>query len=392
MTSDKERRQRLLALARSRQAAGAPTEVEATAEPLRASPISVAPAEGRETRGDKKRRRLVKAPTTVITVEEESSGSPLVQRKRKGTEGPEGDASPLPQAHASPERPPSPAPLSSPPPAKSPPPTQAAGSGIVRSEETPHPLPSPRPQDSATTTEGGGESSFRVTGPSAEGLPKVLRLTKQLLQNQELIKWSSSELDLHLARQMVLSLEFSTRHRRLEKLEGRVKELLGQQESLQSDYEALQDTNSMLKKMLEETQMARVQQIQETIKTEMLMGDAVATLDSQLMETTGKAVQLKAETTYMRQQNANLTEALATSDQKQDAESTIATLTTEKAVLEADKAGFESEKAKLWEEAADTFTEGFDFAIEQLKCAFPEVDRSQLSINFEVVDGKIVRP
>ena len=87
----------------------------------------------------------------------------------------------------------------------------------MRSEETPHPLPSPRPQDSATTTEGGGE-----------GLPKVLRLTKQLLQNQELIKWSSSELDLHLARQMVLSLEFSTQHRRLKKLEGRVKELLGQ--------------------------------------------------------------------------------------------------------------------------------------------------------------------
>ena len=78
MTSDKERRQRLLALARSRQAAGAPTEVEATAEPLHASPISLAPAEGRETRGDKKRRRLVKAPTTVINVEEESSGSPLV--------------------------------------------------------------------------------------------------------------------------------------------------------------------------------------------------------------------------------------------------------------------------------------------------------------------------
>jgi len=232
-----------------------------------------------------------------------------------------------------------------------------------------------------------------VTGPSAKGLPKVLRLTKQLLQNQELIKWRSSELDLLLARQMVLSLEFSTQHRRLEKLEGRVKELLGQQESLQSDYEALQDTNNMLKKMLEETQMARVQQIQETIKTEMLMGNAVATFDSQLMETTGKAVQLEAETTYMRQQNANLTEDLAASDQKlKDAESTIATLTTENAALETDKAGFESEKATLREEAADTFAEGFDFAIEQLKCAFPEVDRSTLSINFEVVDGKIVRP
>ena len=134
--------------------------MEPIAEPIRASPISVAPAEGRETRGDKKRKRLAKAPTTVIAIEEESFGSPLVQKKRRATEGPEDDANPLPQAHASPEHPPSPAPLSSPPPAKSPPPTQAAGSGIARSEGTPRPLPSSRPQDSATASEGGGESSF----------------------------------------------------------------------------------------------------------------------------------------------------------------------------------------------------------------------------------------
>jgi len=76
MTSDKERRQRLLALARSRRAAEASSEVEAIAEAIPASPISVAPAERRETRGDKKRKRLVKAPTTVISIEEESSGSP----------------------------------------------------------------------------------------------------------------------------------------------------------------------------------------------------------------------------------------------------------------------------------------------------------------------------
>jgi len=192
---------------------------------------------------------------------------------------------------------------------------------------------------------------------------------------------------------MVLSLEFSTQHRRLEKLEGKVKVLLSQQESLRSDYEALQDTNGMLKDMLEESKMARVQQVQETIKTEMLMGEVVAALDFQLLETTGKAIQLEAETAYMRQQNANLTEALAASDRKlKEAESIIATLTTEKVALETNKAGFEAEKTKLWEEAADTFAEGFDFALEQLKCAFPEVDRSQLSIEFEVVDGKVVRP
>jgi len=50
-------------------------------------------------------------------------------------------------------------------------------------------------------------------------------LTKQLLQNRELVKWSASEVDLHLACQMVLSLEFSTQHRRLEKLEGKMSEL-----------------------------------------------------------------------------------------------------------------------------------------------------------------------
>ena len=171
MTSDKERRQRLLALARSRRAAEASSEVEAVAEPIPASPISVAPAEGCETRDEKKRKRLVKAPSTVISIEEESSGSPLVQRRKRGVESLEGDANPIPQAQASPERPPSPALLPSPPPAKSPPPTQEAGSGVARSEGTPHPLPSPCPQDSATTTEGGGESSFQAVGSTFEGLP-----------------------------------------------------------------------------------------------------------------------------------------------------------------------------------------------------------------------------
>ena len=210
MTSDKERRQRLLALARSRRTGGASSGTEAIAEPIRASPISVAPAEGPETRGDKKRKQLVKAPTTVISVEEESSGSPLVQRRKRGTEGLEGDATPVPQAQASPEHPPSPAPLSSPPPARSPLPTQAAGSGAARSEGTSRPPTSPCLQDSATTTEGGGESSLPASGSSAEGLTRVLRLTKQLIQGRELVKWSASEVDLHLARQMALSLEFST--------------------------------------------------------------------------------------------------------------------------------------------------------------------------------------
>ena len=61
-------------------------------------------------------------------------------------------------------------------------------------------------------------------------------------------------------------------------------------------------------------------------------------------------------------------------------------------MLETDKAELEAEKAKLWEEAADTFAEGFDLALEQVKCVFPEADYSKFAIDFEVVDGKIIRP
>ena len=75
-----------------------------------------------------------------------------------------------------------------------------------------------------------------------------------------------------------------------------------------------------------------------------------------------------------------------------EAESTIATLVTEKVVLETDKAELEAEKTKLWEEAADTFAEGFDLALKQVKCVFPEADHSQFAMDFEVVDDKIVRP
>jgi len=107
--------------------------------------------------------------------------------------------------------------------------------------------------------------------------------------------------DLHLARQMVLSLEFSTQHRRLEKLEGKMNELLNQKESLQSDYEALQNTNGMLKDMLEEAKKGRALQIQETIKTEMLMGDAITALDADLLETTGRTLQLETENAFMCQ-------------------------------------------------------------------------------------------
>ncbi|XP_068476812.1 uncharacterized protein [Phaseolus vulgaris] len=249
-------------------------------------------------------------------------------------------------------------------------------------------------------TEGGGESSHRASGSSTEGITRVIQLTRQLLQNRELVKWSGSEVDLHLARQLVLSLEFSTQHSRIKKLEGKMGELINQKESLQSDYEALQSTNDMLRDMVEEAKRGRALQVQETIKTEMLTGDAVAALDAELVETTGRAIQLEAENAFLRQQIANLAEALAVNERRandqgsklKEAESTIATIVTEKVVLETDKAELEAEKTKLWEEAADTFAEGFDLALEQVKCVFPEADCSQFAIDFEVVDGQIVRP
>ena len=97
-------------------------------------------------------------------------------------------------------------------------------------------------------------------------------------------------MDLHLARQLVLSLEFSTQHRRIEKLERKRSELHDQKESLQSDYEALQNTNGLLRDMVEEAKRGHALQVQETIKIEMMMGDAVAILDGELVETTGRAI------------------------------------------------------------------------------------------------------
>jgi len=204
MTSSKERRQKLIELAKSRRATRSSSGTEATAEvsskPISASPLPVAPAEGPETRGERKRKRPVKAPTTVASTEGESSGSLLVQRKRRGTEvggsstprpeGVEGDASPTPPAQTSPTRPPSPAHLPSPPPASQPLtlPSQAAGSGAARSEGTSHPSTSPRPQASVATTEGGSESSHWASSSNTEGLTRVIQMTRQLLQNRELVK------------------------------------------------------------------------------------------------------------------------------------------------------------------------------------------------------------
>jgi len=91
MTSGKDRRRALLELARTRGAKETGSS-SSTTEPIAAPPLSVAPTEGPEP--EKKRRRLAKAfPATVAVVaaptpstEEESSGSPLIHRKRKHQE------------------------------------------------------------------------------------------------------------------------------------------------------------------------------------------------------------------------------------------------------------------------------------------------------------------
>jgi len=91
MTSGKDRKRALLELARTRGAKGTGSS-PSTTEPIAAPPLSVAPAEGPEP--ERKRRRLVKAlpPTVAVaaeptpSTEEESSGFPLIHRKRKHQE------------------------------------------------------------------------------------------------------------------------------------------------------------------------------------------------------------------------------------------------------------------------------------------------------------------
>ena len=104
---------------------------------------------------------------------------------------------------------------------------------------------------------------------------------------------------MHLARQVVLSLEFSTQHRKQIALEKRVKELEHDKESLRSDFEAAQGSVELMRGMVEKARREYLAQVQETIKTEILMGEAVSSLDCTVVE-------LKAETSSLRQQNTQL--------------------------------------------------------------------------------------
>ena len=104
---------------------------------------------------------------------------------------------------------------------------------------------------------------------------------------------------MHLARQMVLSLEFSTQHRKQLALEKRVKDLEHDKESLRSDFEAAQGSVELMRGMVEKARREYLAQVQETIKTEILMGQTVSSLDCAMVE-------LRAETSSLRQLNSQL--------------------------------------------------------------------------------------
>ena len=198
------------------------------------------------------------------------------------------------------------------------------------------------------------------------------------------------------------------------KAQMRVKELEHDKESLQSDFEAAQESTALLRGMVEKSRGEYLAQVQETIKTEILMGQAITALDCEVMELRGKVTHLGAETSSLHQQNSHLAgelesikEAAATREKKleevvselseakgqlEEAASSIASLTAEMNAVEASKQKLEVEKADLMGVGAEAFADGFELALEQIKCILPDLDLSQFSIYHEVVDGKLVPP
>jgi len=458
MTSGKDRRRALLELARTRGAKGTGSS-SSTTEPIATPPLSVAPTEGPEP--EKKRRRLAKAfPATVAaatastpSTEEESYGSPLIHRKRKHQDGgasslrpgeievaqieegspppPPTQPAPAPTSSPSPQRLPSPTPqLSSPASLPPPPPagqaigqpTPPVGSDSAHSGGFPRLPTSPPPLTSAATAEGG-EASLQPSssGASNENFSRVIALVRHFIRSRELLEWSGQEVDVHLAKQIVLSLEFSTQHRKQLVLEKRVKELEHDKESLQSDFEAAQGSVALMRDMVEKSRKEYLSQVQETIKTEILMGQAVNTLDSEVVELRSKVINLEAETSSLRQLNSQLVGDLKSTKEEatdggkklekavselsavkvelaeakgklEEAASSIASLTTEKNALETSKQELKAENAELMNVGADALADGFELAFEQIRCVLPDLDLTQFSIYHQVVDGKLIPP
>ena len=57
---------------------------------------------------------------------------------------------------------------------------------------------------------------------------------------------------------------------------------------------------------MEKSRKEYLSQVQETIKTEILMGQAINTLDSEEVEMRSKVINLEAETSSLRQLNSQL--------------------------------------------------------------------------------------
>ncbi|XP_068467078.1 lysine-rich arabinogalactan protein 19-like [Phaseolus vulgaris] len=221
--SGKDRRKALLELAKLRGAKGTGSS-SSTTDPIAAPPLSVAPAEGPEP--ERKIRKLVKAfPSSAAaaapapSTEEESSGSPLVHRKRKlpavegasslqpgeievveveeGSPPPSStQPAPVPTCLPSPRQQPSPAPRPpSPPPAGQSPgqPAPPSGGASAHSGGLPPPLPT-----SAAAECGGASSRPSVSGASHENFSRVITLVRQLICNREIVEWSEDKFQTHL--------------------------------------------------------------------------------------------------------------------------------------------------------------------------------------------------
>ena len=210
----------------------------------------------------------------------------------------------------------------------------------------------------------------------------------------------------------MLSLEFSTQHRKQLIMEKRIKELEHDKESLQSDFEAAQGSVELMRGMVEKARGEYLAQVQETIKTEILMGQAVNSLDWEVVQLRSKVIHLEAETSSLRQLNSQLVgelestrETAVTGEKKleevvsklseakgqlEEAASSIAALTTDKNAAEASKQKLEVENADLVGVGAEALADGFELALEQIKCILPDLDHSQFSIYHEVVDGKLI--
>ncbi|XP_068475029.1 filament-like plant protein 1 [Phaseolus vulgaris] len=301
-------------------------------------------------------------------------------------------------------------------------PTPPAGSDSTHSGGFPRLPASPPPPTSAATAEGGEASSQpNSSGASNENFSRVIALVRHFIRSRELLEWSGQEVDMHLAKQIVLSLEFSTQHHKQLVLEKRVKELEHDKESLQSDFEAAQGSIALMRDTVEKSRKEYLPQVQETIKTEILMGQAVNTLDSEVVELRSKIINLEAETSSLPQLNSQLAGDLKSTKEEatdggkklekavselsavkvelaeakgklEEAASSIASLTTEKNALETSKQELEAENAELMNVGADALADGFELAFEQIRCVLPDLDLTQFNIYHKVVDGKLIPP